>query len=49
MVGVVKEITTSARIIRADGTIIELGDLNYWSPSLFKRLIWKIRQWLHHS
>jgi len=42
-----KEIVLSARIIRADGSIEELGTIDYWHKNFIKRIIWRIKQWLH--
>jgi hypothetical protein len=43
----VKEAELSARIVRADGTVVELGTIDYWSSNPIKRIIWRIKQWLH--
>ena len=42
----VKQMELSARIIRADGTVEELGVINYWHRNPIKRFIWRIKQWL---
>jgi hypothetical protein len=42
----VKQMELSARIIRADGTIEELGTIQYWHKNPLKRIIWRIKQWL---
>ena len=42
-----KEIVLSARIIRADGSIEELGAIDYWHKNPIKRIIWRFKQWLH--
>jgi len=42
----VKELVLSAQITRADGTIEDLGAINYWHSSFIKRLLWSIKQWL---
>ena len=43
----VKEMVLSAVITRADGTVIDLGAIQYWHPNPLKRFIWRIKQWLH--
>jgi hypothetical protein len=45
--GNAKELQLSARIVRADGTIVELGTIDYWHKNPFKRLNWRIKSWLH--
>ena len=44
----VKQMELSARIVRADGTIEELGTIQYWHKNPIKRLIWRIKRWLHY-
>ena len=34
-------------ITRADGTVERLGTVAYWHKNPFKRLLWKIKTWLH--
>ena len=41
----VKQMEISARIIRADGSIEELGTIQYWHKNPIKRLLWRIKQW----
>ena len=43
----VKQMELSARIIRADGTIEDLGTIQYWHKNPLKRLLWRIKKWLH--
>ena len=43
----VKQMEISARIIRADGSVEELGTIQYWHKNPIKRLIWRIKRWLH--
>jgi hypothetical protein len=43
----VKQAELSARIVRADGTVVELGTIDYWNKNPIKRLIWRIKTWLH--
>jgi len=43
----VKSMELSARIIRSDGTIEELGTIQYWHKNPIKRIIWRIKKWLH--
>ena len=42
----VKQMELEARIIRADGSIEDLGVITYWHSNPIKRLIWRIKQWL---
>ena len=42
-----KELQLEARIIKADGTIVELGIIDYWHKNPIKRIIWRIKKWLH--
>jgi hypothetical protein len=42
----VKEMVLSARVIRADGTIEDLGTIQYWHSNPIKRIIWRIKTWL---
>jgi hypothetical protein len=42
--GKVKMAQMSARIIRADGTIEELGTVAYYHKNPIKRLAWSMRQ-----
>jgi hypothetical protein len=44
----VKQLEISAVITRADGTIENLGTIQYWNKSLFKRILWRIKKWLHY-
>ena len=37
----------SAQIIRADGTVEDLGTIQYWNSNPIKRIIWRIKTWLH--
>lgn len=43
----VKEMTLSAVITRADGTVEDLGAIQYWHSNPLKRLFWRIKTWLH--
>jgi hypothetical protein len=43
----VKQMEISAIITRADGTIEDLGTIQYWNKNIFKRLLWRIKKWLH--
>ena len=43
-----KELQLVATIIRADGTVEELGVIQYWHKNLLKRIIWRIKKWLHY-
>ena len=42
-----KELQLVATIIRADGTVVELGVIDYWHKNTIKRFIWRIKKWLH--
>jgi len=42
-----KEIQLIATITRADGTVEHLGVIDYWHKNPIKRLIWRIKKWLH--
>jgi len=42
----VKQIELQAIIIRADGTIVNLGTIDYWHKNPIKRFIWRIKKWL---
>lgn len=44
----VKQMEISAIITRADGTIENLGTIQYWHKNLFKRILWRIKKWLHY-
>jgi hypothetical protein len=43
----VKQMELSAVIIRADGSTQDLGTIQYWHKNPLKRLIWRIKKWLH--
>jgi hypothetical protein len=42
-----KEIQLTAVITRADGTVEELGVIDYWHKNPLKRFIWRFKKWLH--
>lgn len=42
-----KELQLVATITRADGTVEELGVIQYWHRNPIKRLIWRLKKWLH--
>lgn len=44
-----KEIQLIATITRANGTVEQLGVIDYWHKNPIKRLIWRIKKWLHSS
>ena len=44
----VKQMELSAIITRADGTIEDLGTIQYWHKNPLKRMIWRIKKWLHY-
>ena len=41
-----KEIELTAVITRADGTIEELGVIDYWHKNPLKRFVWKLKKFL---
>ena len=43
-----KEIQLVAIITRADGTVEELGVIDYYHQNPIKKLIWRIKKWLHY-
>ena len=43
----VKQMEISAIITRTDGTIENLGTIQYWHKNPLKRIIWRIKKWLH--
>jgi hypothetical protein len=44
----VKQMEISAVITRADGTVENLGTIQYWHQNPLKRLLWRIKKWLHY-
>ena len=44
----VKQMEITAVIKRADGTIEDLGTIQYWHKNPLKRLLWRIKKWLHY-
>lgn len=40
----VKQASVEAKIIRADGTVVDLGVIAYYHKNPFKRLGWRISQ-----
>jgi hypothetical protein len=42
----VKEMTLSAVITRANGTVENLGAIQYWHSNPLKRFLWRIKTWL---
>ena len=45
----VKSAEISAKIIRADGSVEELGSISYWHANPFKRAAYKIRKLFKRS
>jgi len=41
-----KRSTISAVVTRADGTVEDLGVINYWHRNPLLRLAWRVRRWL---
>jgi hypothetical protein len=46
--GNAKELQLHAVVIKADGTIEDLGVIDYWHKNPIKRIIWRIKTWLHY-
>jgi len=44
----VKQMEITAVITRADGTVENLGTIQYWHKNPLKRLLWRIKKWLHY-
>lgn len=44
-----KEIELIATVIRADGTVEELGVIDYWHRNPIKRFIWKLKKLLERN
>jgi hypothetical protein len=44
-----KETQISVVITRADGTVEHLGVVSYWHKNPIKRILWRIKSWLHSS
>jgi hypothetical protein len=44
----IKQMELSAIITRADGTIEDLGTIQYWHKNPLKRILWRIKKWLHY-
>jgi hypothetical protein len=44
--GNAKEIELIATIIRADGSVEQLGVIDYWHKNPIKRFIWKLKKLL---
>ena len=42
-----KVIEVTAVITRADGTVENIGTVSYWHRNPIKRILWRIKQWLH--
>lgn len=44
-----KEIQLIATITRADGTVEELGTIDYWHKNPIKRFVWKLKKFLERK
>jgi hypothetical protein len=44
-----KEIQLIATVTRANGTVEELGVIDYWHKNPIKRFIWKIKHFLERK
>ncbi|WP_431276257.1 hypothetical protein ACQ858_08390 [Variovorax ureilyticus] len=42
----VKQVSVEGRIIRADGTVEELGQLAFWDRNPLRRIAWRVQQLL---
>lgn len=42
-----KEVRISARVIRANGDVEDLGVISHWYRNPLKRILRRITQWLH--
>jgi len=42
-----RSIEVTAIITRADGTVEHIGTVDYWHRNPIKRILWRIKQWLH--
>lgn len=45
--GKLQEITWEAKVIRADGTIEDLGVIAYYHKNPIKRCAYNLKKWLH--
>lgn len=43
----VKQMEITAVITRADGTVEDLGTIQYWHKDPLKCILWRIKKWLH--
>jgi hypothetical protein len=43
----IKESSMSAKVIRADGTVEDLGVVAYYNSNIIKMLFWKIKKLIH--
>ena len=43
----VKQMEVSAVIQAEDGIREDLGTIQYWHKNPFKRILWRIKKWLH--
>jgi hypothetical protein len=44
-----KEIQLIATVTRADGTVEELGVIDYWHVNPIKRFVWKLKKFLERK
>ena len=44
-----KEIELIATITRADGSVEQLGVIDYWHKNPIKRIIWKLKKFLERT
>lgn len=42
----VTESSVAIKVIRADGSVEDLGVVSYWHRNPFRRLLFRVKQWL---
>jgi hypothetical protein len=45
--GGIREARIAAVVTRADGRVEDLGVISYYHKSAFRRLLWRLKRWLH--
>ena len=43
-----KETQLEITVTKADGTVVKYGVVSYWHKNTLKRLLWRIKKWLHY-
>lgn len=41
----VRQAELSAKVIRANGKVEDLGVISYWHKNPLRRLVWRLNQW----